>query len=71
MPSQSPRTRTVTRLSVTLERIEETYPSAPFPAARKIIVVEGHEVSDSVFPPARPLAKVTSNVVQLRRAGAR
>lgn len=64
MPNQ-PRTRTVTRLSLVLEHIVETYPSAPpFAAARKIITTTGETVEE--LPPSQPSIRSArpANVVQ-------
>lgn len=67
-----PIRRTITRLTITLERIEITCPSgSPFPAARRVVNTTGQEVRDSELPPARtpsahPFGRV---VVPFRRAG--
>jgi len=47
-PKQPPRTRTITRLTLTVERIEETLPPSSPCAARKTIVVEGQELRDQL-----------------------
>ena len=72
--ANQPRTRTVTRLSLVLEHIVETYPSAPpFPAARKIITTTGEAVEE--LPPSQPSIRAArpANVVQfpVRRTGTR
>jgi hypothetical protein len=68
--ANQPRTRTVTRLSLVLEHIVETYPSrSPFPAARKIITTTGETVHDSELPPSQPSIRAArpANVVQFPR----
>ena len=70
--ANQPRTRTVTRLSLVLEHVVETYPSAPFPAARKIITTTGTEVRESELPPSQPSVR-SARVVQfpVRRVASR
>lgn len=62
--------RTTIRFTVTLEHIEVSTPSsAPFPAARRVIVTTGEAVGDSELPP-RPVASVRhDNVIPIRKVG--
>lgn len=47
--------REVVRFVETVSEVfAEPFPSAPFPAARKIIVVEGETLSDELPPTRRP-----------------
>ncbi len=64
------RTKTTVRLSLVIERVEVTFPSAPFPAARKTIVVEGETLSDIKLPSSPGVARCAP-VIPLRRTGSR
>ena len=62
--------RTITRMTLTIERIEVIHPSsAPFPAARRVVNTTGVEVRDSELPPRPTHARPIARVVALRRAG--
>lgn len=53
--------RTITRLTMTLERIEITSPSsAPFRAAPRVIDTTGYEIHDSELPPSQPRSNTRS-----------
>lgn len=63
--------KTTTRLTLTVETIEETHlSSGPFRPSRQVIDTTGVEVRDSELPPSRPSgARPVARVVPLRRAG--